>query len=289
MSVHSPPASVMMQNVRRRCQDLQDVRITIDMQPFATLVAAADVFPLRVRYREEINGQIVHDSIHRRAGWTETYLLTLGGATAGFGSIAIGGPWKDKPTVFELYVLPAHRARAFDLFEALLTTSHARFMEIQSNDPAARGDAPYLREKHLDRENSVFRDGFTTTLPANAAVLEQITPDAETRQCIEERQGGTEWQLHVSSGRCDERVQRSASCSTTIRPTLTSTWKWRSRSGGGVSARPIVQELKRVAYELGTIPCARSSPDNVASRKTLQKAGFVPCALILNGTICRSG
>jgi GNAT superfamily N-acetyltransferase len=283
MSVHPPPASVHDAERAPALPGSTDVRITIDMQPFATLVAAADVFPLRVRYREEINGQIVHDSIHRRAGWTETYLLTLGGATAGFGSIAIGGPWKDKPTVFELYVLPAHRARAFDLFEALLTTSHAQFMEIQSNDPLL-AVMLHTYAKNIWTEKIVFRDGFTTTLPAADAVLEQITPDAETRQCIEERQGGTEWQLHVS--RADATAAAKGGLMFHYNPPYSDVYMevaepFRRRGFGSY----IVQELKRVAYELGTIPCARCSPDNVASRKTLQKAGFVPCALILNGTI----
>ena len=44
------------------------------------------------------------------------------------------------------------------------------------------------------------------------------------------------------------------------------------------------QELKRVAYELGSIPCARCGRDNVR-RARLQKAGFVPFAHILNGSI----
>ena len=47
----------------------------------------------------------------------------------------------------------------------------------------------------------------------------------------------------------------------------------------------LVQELKRFAYELGSIPCARCSPTNIASRKTLQNAGLVPFAHILNGSI----
>ena len=46
-----------------------------------------------------------------------------------------------------------------------------------------------------------------------------------------------------------------------------------------------VQELKRICYEGGSIPCARCNPDNTASRKTLQKAGFVPYALLLNATL----
>ena len=47
----------------------------------------------------------------------------------------------------------------------------------------------------------------------------------------------------------------------------------------------LVQELKRLCYELGAVPCARCSPTNTASRRTLQKAGFVPFAHIIHGPI----
>jgi GNAT superfamily N-acetyltransferase len=47
----------------------------------------------------------------------------------------------------------------------------------------------------------------------------------------------------------------------------------------------LVQELKRVCYEGGSIPAARCNPTNIASRQTLQRAGFVPCGHILKGTL----
>jgi GNAT superfamily N-acetyltransferase len=47
----------------------------------------------------------------------------------------------------------------------------------------------------------------------------------------------------------------------------------------------LVQELKRIAYGLQSIPCARCNTDNVASRMTLQKAGFVPYAHILSACV----
>lgn len=97
------------------------------MPALATLSTADAVLPLRIRYRQEMNCQIVHDSIHRRDGWTLTYVCTLSGVVSGFGSIAIAGPWQDKATVFEFYLLPEHGARAFDLFEAFLAASGARF------------------------------------------------------------------------------------------------------------------------------------------------------------------
>src|SRR5512132_2693861 len=71
------------------------------MHPIAKPASAGETLPLRARQREEMNCQIVHNSIHRRDGWTLSYLLEMNGAPAGFGSVAIGGPWKDKPTLFE--------------------------------------------------------------------------------------------------------------------------------------------------------------------------------------------
>ena len=47
----------------------------------------------------------------------------------------------------------------------------------------------------------------------------------------------------------------------------------------------LVQELKRVCREHGHIPAARCNPGNVASRRTLQRAGFVPCGHILSGDV----
>src|SRR6516164_2181412 len=93
-----------------------------------------ETLAFRTRYREEMNCQITKDSIHTREGWTRTYLLERHGVEVGFGTIAIAGPWKDKPTVIEFYVQPDHRQKGFDLFEAFMAASCARFFEAQTND-----------------------------------------------------------------------------------------------------------------------------------------------------------
>ena len=85
------------------------------MHSQAKLSCASEILVFRERYCEEMNCQIVHDSIHRRAGWTLTYVLELDAISVGFGSIAIGGPWKDRPTLFEFYILPQYRSFSFDL------------------------------------------------------------------------------------------------------------------------------------------------------------------------------
>ncbi len=250
------------------------------MLALATTSTADTVLPLRVRYRQEMNGQIVHDSIHRRDGWTVTYILSVNGVTAGFGSIALAGPWKDKPSIFEFYVLPEHRAHAFELFEALLTASNARFMEIQSSD-VLLAVMLHAYARDIWSEKIVFRDAITTSLPANGATLQQLTSDQETWNAIAQRQGGAEYRLMLDGATVATgglmfhyNVPYADIYMETVEP-------FRRHGFGSY----LVQELKRSAYALGSIPCARCNPANVASRETLQKAGLVPFAHILNGSI----
>jgi GNAT superfamily N-acetyltransferase len=247
----------------------------------AAVISSEDqVLPLREQYRHEMNCQIVHDSIHRRAGWTTTYRLTVDGVAAGFGSMAIGGPWTDKPTLFEFYVRPANRSRAFDLFEALLTATGARFMEVQSND-ALFSVMLHAYARDIVSEAIVFHDRLTTTLPSMGTELHRGMPDHVIRHCMEARDSGPEWHLTLDG----TTVATGGILFHYNRPYgdiyMDVVESHRGRGFGSY----LVQELKRMAYELGAIPGARCNPGNLASRKTLQKAGFVPCAHILDGTI----
>jgi GNAT superfamily N-acetyltransferase len=250
------------------------------MQARATLTSAPEVLPLRERHREEMNCQIVHDSIHRRPGWTLTYLLEANGATAGFGSVAIAGPWKDKPTVFEFYILPEHRAQAFVLFEALLAASSPGFMEIQSNDPLL-AVMFHTYARNIASEKIVFHDKLATALSANGATLRCMISKAEIETHIEQRQGGPEWQMELDG----QVIGQGGILFHYNRPYgdiyMEVAGPFRRRGFGAW----LIQELKRAAYELGAVPCARCSPTNVASRSTLQKAGFVPFAHMLTGVL----
>jgi hypothetical protein len=250
------------------------------VKPKATLSSNEVVLPLRARQREEMNCQIVHDSIHRRAGWTLSYLLELGGAAAGFGSVAVGGPWKNKPAVFEFYVLPEHRIRAFELFEIFLAANGARFFEAQSND-ALLTVMVHTYGHAIASEKIVFHDKITTTHPANAAILKCVTSEKDIQTALEQRQGGGEWVLEADGN----DAGKGGILFHYNRPYgdiyMEINEPFRRRGLGSY----LVQELKRVCYELGAIPCARCSPANVASRSTLQRAGFVPFAHILTGEL----
>jgi RimJ/RimL family protein N-acetyltransferase len=47
----------------------------------------------------------------------------------------------------------------------------------------------------------------------------------------------------------------------------------------------LIQELKRVCCEAGKKPAARCNPDNLASRRALEKAGLLPCGHFLVGEV----
>jgi GNAT superfamily N-acetyltransferase len=169
------------------------------------------------------------------------------------------------------------------LFDAFRAVSRPAFIEIESSDTLLFALAcTYAR--NLATESVVFHDHATTDLPANGAVLRCKTGRDEIARAIQERQGGPEFELELSGSivakggflfhynrpYCDIYMEVS---------------EGHRRRGFGAF---LVQELKREAYALGAIPCARCNPGNVASRRTLQRAGFVPFAHILNGTLDRA-
>jgi GNAT superfamily N-acetyltransferase len=252
------------------------------MECLAKLSSALEILPLRTRQREEMNCQIVHDSIHRRPGWTLSYRVEIDGSAIGFGSVAIGGPWKDKPTIFEFYILPEWRSRAFELFEIFLTASNGRFFEVQSND-ALLTVMLHAYGRDIVSEKIVFHDELTTNHRADGAVLRLATGEDEIRACIENRQGGGEWLLEVDG----QEAAKGGILFHYNRPYgdiyMEVKEPFRRRGLGSY----LVQEIKRVCYEFGAIPCARCNPTNIASRQTLQRAGFVPFAHILDASIAQ--
>ena len=232
----------------------------------------------RELYRQEMKCQIVHDSIHGRPGWTLEYLLQIDDEPAGYGAVAVNGPWKDKPTIYEFFVLPQWRTRMFDLFALLMSTSGSKRLETQSNDPFL---TPLLHTfaTEVECESILFRDHVKTRLAPAGAVFRQAT-SADNFEIGED--------MLWSHGVVEVEGQAAARGGILFHYNppygdiyMKTEEPFRRRGLGSY----LVQELKRVAYEHGKVPAARCSPLNVASRETLQKAGFVPCGNILTGRL----
>ena len=240
----------------------------------------AEIVSLRDAFRQEMGDQIVHDSIHARLGWTLEYAITQADRAIGYGSVAVAGPWRDRPTVYEFYLAPAYRSRAFELFDAFLDASRPNAFEVQTSD-ALSTMMCLTRAQDIGTERIVFRDADTTMHNAIGATLRCVTPAEEIQTAIAERQGGGEWVVEID----ESVVARGGMLFHYNRPYsdiyMDVDEPFRRRGIGTY----LVQELKRLCYELGAIPCARCSTTNEASRRTLQRAGFVPFAHILFGSL----
>ena len=250
------------------------MKVTAEAVPLERIVGWRDL------YRQEMNCQIIHDSLHSRPGWTEEYLLQVDGKVAGYGSIAVGGPWKGKPIAFEFYVLPQYRSRAFDLFETLLAESGAVGIEVQSNDPLITVML-HTFAQNIESESILFHDRLTTAHAPPGVVFRAATPDDALR--FLPHQEGADYLLE-----CDGEIAGTGGILFHYNRPYGDIYmevaeSYRRRGLGSF----LVQELKRVCYENGNVPGARCNQKNIASRKTLQRAGFVPCGQILSGSLSK--
>jgi GNAT superfamily N-acetyltransferase len=248
------------------------------MQLSAKLADIEEIAPFRELYRQEMNCQIIHDSIHSRPGWSLEYFLDADGAHVGYGSVAIAGPWKDKPALYEFYVLPYYRSRIFDLFSTLLAAIRADTIETQSNDPLLTVML-HTHARNVVSPSILYHDRLTSNLaPAGAIFRPATDADGLDISANQLRSHGVEETEGVIAAKGGVLFHYNRPYGDIYMEVFE---PFRRRGFGSY----LVQELKRVCYEQGNVPSARCNVNNIASRKTLQKAGFVPCGHILSGSL----
>lgn len=250
------------------------------MQLSATVVPVQAILTWRDLFRAERQYQIVHDSLHGREGWTQSYQLNVGPTAVGYGSVAIAGPWKGTRTVFEFFVAPDYHFRASELFAVFVQAAKVKAFEVQTNDVLLTTLLqPWCSGATC--ESIVFHDRTTTALPANGAAFRRATADDAPKIFDHQGEPRGEWLLQVEGAIAAtggilfhyNRPYGDIYMETAV--------PFRRQGLGSY----LVQELKRTCREGGSVPCARCNPVNLASRKTLEKAGFVPCAQILVGPL----
>lgn len=251
------------------------------MKARAQLVSLQTLLPWRDCYRQEMACQIIHDSLHVREGWTQSYLLLVKETPVGYGAVVRAGPWAARPTVFEFFVSPRYRIHVFALFRALWSASEALAIETQTNDPLLTAML-HTFCTCVTCESILFHDTLTTFhAPPAGAIFRAIRAEDAARTFPHEREPCGDWLVEV-----DGQIAGTGGILFHYnRPYgdlyLEVAEPFRRRGIGTF----LIQELKRVCYEQGSVPTARCRPDNVASRDMLQKAGLAPCGHILSGTL----
>jgi GNAT superfamily N-acetyltransferase len=168
----------------------------------------------------------------------------------------------------------------FDLFSVLLSASGAVAIETQSND-ALLTVMLHAFAPTVISESVLFHDKFTTALAPPGAVVRRATKDDAAQIRAHELDSEASWVVEAAgkvAGAGDILFHYNRPYGDIYMKVAE---PFRRRGLGSF----LVQELKRICYEGGNIPAARCNPQNIASRKTLQKAGFVPCGHILVGPL----
>lgn len=230
-----------------------------------TSVEMSEILPLRDLHRQQMNCQIVHDSFPQR-GLSDAYRIRVNGRLAGYGLVANK---YHKDSVDEFYVVPGHRAAAALLFRAVIDASRATRIRAQTNDPLL-STMLYAHGRNITSESVIFDDGGASQLSlAYGALSRDPAGDGESWRI--EHDGATiatgGLLFHYNPPFADIYMDVDEA--------------HRRRGFGSY----LVQELRRISYEIGHVPAARCNIGNLASQRTLQRGGLRPCGHILTADL----
>ena len=157
------------------------------------------------------------------------------------------------------------------MFRALLELTKARHIRTQTNDHLLLVML-YDCGTNITADNVLFADGFTTSLPCPRGALKRAQDKPNEEWVVE----------------CDGHIVASGGLLFHYNPPYGDVFmeveeRYRQQGFGSY----LVQELKRICYEMGKIPAARCGADNAISRRTLEKAGMLPCGRVLQGDVAR--
>jgi len=247
------------------------------MNPIATRCSLPEILPYRDLYLQAMNCQVRYNACHER-GWTDSYLLQLDGLNIGYGSIKGKDNLSDRDCIFEFFLLPAYRRFAVSAFQTLIKNSSASFIECQSNDPFL----PPLFHEFAENTRSdvvLFNDAYLTELVCPGVEFRSIQDFDEVFQHEFEPQGS---HVLLQNG---EVVATGGFLLHYNRPFADLYMEVRADQRRKGLGSYLIQELKKVCYQAGRVPAARTGWLNKASKACLQKAGMGVCGVMLEGKV----
>jgi GNAT superfamily N-acetyltransferase len=231
---------------------------------------------MRGLFRQEANCQIIYDSFFSR-GLADYYLIQVEGRTGGYGAVSNK---YDKGRLVEFYTLPQIRRLALPMFRELLAASHATSISAQTNIPLMLMML-YDCAKNIATEKILFEDALTTQLACPNGFFRHSEPEEAGTIFPHSQEPVGDWVIEANGA-----IVATGGFLCHYNPPYGDIYMEVAESArlqgyGGY----LVQELKRVCYEAGKKPAARCSPDNAGSRRTLEKAGLLPCGRMLVGKV----
>ena len=233
----------------------------------------ADITAFRNLFLQENNFQFIHNKCHDY-GWADTYLFTIDGAQAGYGSVWGQNRREDRDTIFEFYLLKPYRKMAELVFPKFIGASGVMFLECQTNDPLLSAMV-YRFSENIHAESILFEENYQSNLYIPGVVFRKKTPDDKVDEDTGEylllynesivADGGLMLNYNFPFADIYMRVKENE-----------------KQKGYGSF---MVQELKKEAYHIGRVPAARCNVKNDISKHTLIKAGFKTCGYLLLGSV----
>jgi GNAT superfamily N-acetyltransferase len=201
------------------------------------------------------------------------------GRIAGYGLVA-NQHYPD--TVNEFYTLPAYQAAALPMFRRLLEVSQAAKIRAQTNDRLMLLML-YDCAADITSDTILFEDALTTHLTCPTGILRKVSEADKERLFEHKHEPGGDWMIES-----DGVAVATGGALFHYNPPYGDLFmevheSYRRRGFGSY----LLQELKRICYEMGKPPAARCNVSNVASRKALQKAGLLPCGRLLLGNVVK--
>ena len=239
------------------------------MEPEVHKAPLHEIQDLRNLSLQENTFQFVHDKCHG-AGWSDTYIFSLGSNTVGYGSVWGKDDRNTRDTIFEFYLLDPFRKYTNIVFPTFRAASAATFIECQTNNPL-QSEIFFENAQNIATEAILFADSFQTQLSIPDTSFRNNASDKEGPEYVLEQKG----QIVASGG-----YVRNYNF-----PYIDMYYEVKEGQRNKGFGSLFTQELKREAYRLKRVPAARCNINNHASKATLLRAGMKVCGHMLIGEL----
>jgi hypothetical protein len=228
---------------------------------------------LRVLFLQQNRIQFVHNKCHVY-GWADQYLFLMDDKEIGYGAAWGREHREERDTIFEFYLLEPFRDHAGFVFSQFLSEARPRWIECQTNDPLL-SSMLFEYADNIHAEAILFRDFHETDFNI---------PGTRFQKGPEKNENPSDSGEYIVQHN-DETVATGGFMLNYNLPYADIYMEvkepHRKKGFGGF----IIQELKKQIYLIDRVPAARCSVDNLASKSTLLKSGFIQCGLLIYGEL----